>query len=212
MLTWTLCRLQPSGLQAVLFWLSRKRRVYVMAVSITTYHLEMLDPGELRPKRIDRGDLEIKRAEIPCPELSRFLYSAVGGDWYWIDRLGWSHRQWLDWLDRPELETWVAYLSGTPAGYFELEAQPQGNVEIAYFGVLTQFIGQGIGGHLLTAAVERAWAMGASRVWVHTCTHDHPGALANYLARGFRLFREEMTTKDLPAESPGPWPGAGRRP
>ena len=73
-----------------------------MAVSITTYHLEMLDPGELRPKRIERGDLEITRAEIPCPELNRFLYAAVGGDWFWIDRLGWTYRQWLDWLDRPE--------------------------------------------------------------------------------------------------------------
>jgi len=183
-----------------------------MAVAVTTYHLEMLDPGDLRPRLLGRRDLEVTRAEIPCPELSRFLYTAVGGDWFWLDRLGWTCRQWLDWLQRPELQTWVAYVAGTPAGYFELEAQAQGNVEIAYFGLLAQFLGQGLGGHLLTVAVEKAWAMGASRVWVHTCTLDHPAALANYLARGFRLFREETTTKELPAASPGPWPGAdGRR-
>jgi len=180
-----------------------------MAVAVTTYYLELLDPGDLRPKLLGRRDLEVKRAEIPCPELSRFLYTAVGGDWFWIDRLGWTYRQWLDWLQRPEFQTWVAYVAGTPAGYFELEAQAQGDVEIAYLGLLPQFLGQGLGGHVLTVAAEKAWAMGASRVWVHTCTLDHPAALANYLARGFRLFREETTTKELPAATPGPWPGAG---
>jgi GNAT superfamily N-acetyltransferase len=182
-----------------------------MAVRITTYHLEMLDPADLRPKRLARPDLEVTRAEVPCPELSRFLYSAVGGDWFWIGRLGWNYQQWLDHLDRPEVQTWVAYVAGTPAGYVELQAQPNGNVELSYFGLMRQFLGQGIGGHLLTVAVEQAWAMGAARVWVHTCTHDHPAALANYLARGFQLFRQEVADKELPAESPGPWPGAGGR-
>ncbi len=181
-----------------------------MAVRVTTYYLEMLDPGDLRPKRIERGDVEVRRAEIPSPELSRFLYTAVGGDWHWIDRLPWTYAQWLEYLDRPGFQTWVAYVAGTPAGYFELEEQPEGNVQIAYFGLLPQFVGQGLGGHLLTVAVQRAWAMGASRVWVHTCTLDHPAALANYQARGFRLFRREVTTKELPAHPPGPWPEAGR--
>jgi GNAT superfamily N-acetyltransferase len=84
----------------------------------------------------------------------------------------------------------VAYFSGTPAGYFELE-KDKGNVEIAYFGLLPQFIGQGIGGYLLTRAVEQAWQMSAERVWVHTYTLDHPNALSNYQARGFRIFKQE---------------------
>ncbi len=179
-----------------------------MKVDVTTYHLEMTDPGDLIPKRIEDENFDIRRAHIPLPELSRFLYTAVGGDWYWIDRLHWTYQQWLDWLDRPEMETWVASVSGTPAGYYELEAQAEDNVELAFFGLLPHCIGRGLGGALLTAAIGRAWHMGASRVWVHTCTLDHPSALANYCARGFRVFHEETHTEDLPDRSPGPWPGA----
>ncbi len=168
----------------------------------------MSSPAELRPARSSAPALSIHQAKIACPELSRFLYTAVGGSWYWIDRLGWTYRQWLDYLDRPELETWVGYVEGTPAGYFELEQQPQGSVEIAYFGLLPQFIGKGLGGRMLTRAVERAWEMESRRVWVHTCTLDGPAALANYRARGFRLFNTEVSEIDLPDHATGPWPNA----
>jgi GNAT superfamily N-acetyltransferase len=102
----------------------------------------------------------------------------------------------------------VAYASGTPAGYFELERQHDAAVELAYFGLLPRFIGQGIGGHLPTAAITRAWEMGARRVWVHTCTLDHPQALSNYQARGFRIVRVEERIEELPGEPLQPWPGA----
>jgi GNAT superfamily N-acetyltransferase len=85
------------------------------------------------------------------------------------------------------------------------------NLEIAYFGLLPQFIGRGIGGTLLTSAIERAWEMGAARVWVHTCSLDGPSALGNYQARGFRYYKEEETEVDLPEQTPGPWPGADKK-
>ena len=179
-----------------------------MHTEVTTYYLEMLSPSELRRAAVRVEGFEVKRAEIPCPELNRFLYTSVGGNWHWIDRLVWSYSEWLQYLDRPELETWVGYVSGTVAGYFELEMQKNREVEIAYFGLLPQFIGMGLGGSLLTAAVERAWKMGASRVWVHTCTLDGPFALRNYQSRGFRLFKKERAWKTLPDLPPGPWPGA----
>jgi GNAT superfamily N-acetyltransferase len=84
----------------------------------------------------------------------------VGGDWHWTDRLGWTRDEWLVYLDRPELETWIGYQEGTPAGYFEMERQPESQVELKYFGLLPQFIGRGLGGALLTAAVARAWRWG----------------------------------------------------
>jgi GNAT superfamily N-acetyltransferase len=179
-----------------------------MRVDVTTYYLEMTEAHALRPKPLRRQDVEIQQARVPCPELNRFLYTAVGGDWYWLDRLPWTYEQWRAWVEQPTVATWVAYVAGTPAGYFELEAQSGSNVELAYFGLLPQFIGAGLGGYLLTVAIERAWRMGAARVWVHTCTLDHPGALANYCARGFRVFREETHTQELPDRSLGPWPGA----
>lgn len=91
--------------------------------------------------------------------------------------------------------------AGVPAGYCEMEAQPGGDMEIVYFGLLSRFIGQGLGGHLLTAAVERAWELGSRRVWLHTCTLDHPTALAHYQARGFRIYRQETKSKELPPSS-----------
>lgn len=181
-----------------------------MKTVVTIYYLEMLGPEELRPSRARVAEFEVRRARVASPELNRFLYTAVGGDWYWTDRLGWSFEQWLDYLDRPELETWVGYVAGTPAGYFELEIQAEAQVELAYFGLLPRFIGQGYGGRLLTEAVTRAWAMGARRLWVHTCSLDGPAALASYQARGFRLYREERHEQELSAEPPGPWPGARR--
>src|SRR5262245_12156967 len=115
-----------------------------MKTEVTTYYLEMKDAGELRPARPSDVGLRVMRAEIPCPELNRFLYTAVGGDWYWIDKLGWTYDRWLTYVDRPELETWVAYVTGTPAGYFELERQSGSDVEISYFGLLSRFLGRGI--------------------------------------------------------------------
>lgn len=172
----------------------------------------MLAPDHLKQSSLVPRDLLLIKAGIPLPELNRFFYAAVGGDWYWIDRLPWTWGQWRAWVDRPELETWVAYQAGTPAGYFELEYQPGNSVEIVYFGVLKAFAGVGLGGYLLTQATHRAWQMrpGVQRVWVHTCSLDHPGALRNYLARGFSVFSEEETMVDLPDQPPGPWPGAER--
>ncbi len=178
---------------------------------VTIWHLELTDPLDFRPSaEPPREDVEIRQVEIPCPEFNRFMYAAVGGDWYWIDRLSWTYRQWLDWLQRPEVETWCLYVKGTPAGYFELEAQAAGSVEIVYIGLLPQFVGQGLGGWLLTAATRRARQIGGARVWLHTCSLDHRGAVANYRARGYRLFKEETIEQILPPQPPGPWPGAER--
>src|SRR5437870_5620297 len=142
----------------------------------------MLSRAERRPARHGATPFRLVRVEIPCPELNRFLYAAVGAGWSWYSRLPGDYGRWLAYLDRPEFETWVAYVSGTPAGYFKLERQPDDNVELAYFGVMPNFIGKGFGGELLAAAIARGWDMGARRVWVHTCTLDHPRALPNYQA------------------------------
>ena len=175
---------------------------------VTITSLEMNSRAELRAARSDPAAYRLMRAEVPCPELNRFLYASVGSRWWWFGRLSWDYARWLAYLDREELETWVAYVAGTPAGYFELERQPGAVVELAYFGLLPQFIGKGIGGALLTDAIARAWEMGAQRVWVHTCDLDHPLALANYQKRGFRVFRVEQTVEELPDTPLQPWPGA----
>jgi GNAT superfamily N-acetyltransferase len=160
------------------------------AHEVTTFYLEMLTRDELRPAR-GHAALEVRECELPQFELNRFLYRFVGADWAWNDKLGWSDQQWRDWAESPQLRTWIGYTRGSPLGYYELQKQPGDAVEIAYFGLAGRFIGQGFGGELLTRAIDSAWDWGARRVWVHTCTLDHPSALANYQARGMRLYHQE---------------------
>ena len=177
-----------------------------METQVTTYYLELRSLDELEPSGIEVPDIEIQEARIASPELARFLYTAVGRGWGWTDRLSWSRAKWLAHLERPEVTVWIAYLSGAIAGYVELEREPEDSVEIAYFGLLSQFMGMGIGGLLLSDTVERAFGAGAQRVWLHTCSLDSPRAMENYRARGFKLFDEETNLKDVP---PGPTDEAG---
>src|SRR5438874_10056258 len=140
-----------------------------MRVPVTVTHLDMRSPTDLRPKPAPGPDVATVRVPEPMPELNRFFYTAVGGDWYWIDRLRWTYADWQAYLNRPELETWVITVAGAPAGYFELERQSAGDVEIVYFGLLPPYTGRRLGGWALTEAVRRAWALDAARVWVQTC-------------------------------------------
>ena len=179
-----------------------------MQREVTIWYLEMLESLHLKPKRVRLEDFRIVKAEIPSVELQRFLYTAVGGDWFWVDRLPWTYQQWQSWTDRPELHTFVAYLRGTPVGYYNLEQQAHEHVEIAYFGLMPQFAGMGLGGALLTDALEQAWALGARRVHVNTCSLDGPAALTNYQARGMTIYKTHTFLKDLPDRAPGPWAGA----
>ena len=160
---------------------------------VTTYYLEITNPADVRPASSHTTPVQVQRAEIPCPALSRFLYTTVGRAWRWTDKLPWTDEQWLAYLDRPALQTWLGFVAGTPVGYFELERQDAGNVEIVTFGLLPQFTGHGFGGQLLNAAITQAWAFGATRIWLHTCSLDGPAALPNYQARGFRVYREETS-------------------
>lgn len=170
------------------------------------HYLEMSHPGQFVPAWLDHPELAIRRSQVACPEWSRFLFLAVGAKWYWDDRLRWPYERWLDWLNQPGVETWVLYVSGTPAGFFELEARPEGVWEIVYFGLLPQFTGQGFGGHLLSFAIERAWQQGARKLLVHTTSLDHPAALPNYRKRGFQLARTEETQTEIPDALPPAWP------
>src|SRR5262245_62196447 len=111
----------------------------------------MISRSELRPVARAGTAFDLVRAEIPCPELNRFLYTAVGARWWWYSRLPWDYARWMAYLDRPEIETWVAYVSGSAAGYFELERQGEAAVELAYFGLLPRFVAKALGGELLTA-------------------------------------------------------------
>ena len=159
---------------------------------ITTY-LEMLSPEQLRPKRCADGRLQIRERAEGDWRFNRDLYFAVGADWAWTDKRGWTDEQWQEYGLAPESRTFGGYCGEALAAYYELRRDGEGGIEIAYFGLLPAFVGKGLGGALLTDAIEQAWRTtpAVNRVWVHTCTRDHPRALANYQARGMVICRVE---------------------
>jgi len=157
----------------------------------------MRDPSSLRPARSDDPRIRIEQMQDCSPEYYRHLYVEVGRNYHWIDRLPWTDKEIADHLNKREISFWLMTYDGKTAGYFELRKCEDLSVEIAYFGLVPEFIGQGLGKHLLTAAIEQAWAGGANRVWLHTCTLDDKAAMPNYLKRGFQPFKTETYTVDL---------------
>lgn len=132
----------------------------------------------------------VLEASVRQWEFNRFLYVLVGTPYQWRDKLSWDDAEWKSYAEAEGLLTYVAYYDGSPAGYFEL-CYSNDEVEIGYFGLSPYFINRGFGGALLTCAIERAWDLNPKRVWVHTCTLDHPAALQNYLARGMVIYKTE---------------------
>jgi len=156
----------------------------------------MRSPNQLRPKRAE-ARFQVREQKEPNWVFNRDLYFRVGEQWEWIDKRSWTDDQWKEYANAPELRTFAGYYDEALAGYYELRSDAERGIEIAYFGLLPEFIGRGLGGALLTSAIEEAWArhggIAPKRVWVHTCNRDHPQALVNYQARGMIVFKVEET-------------------
>jgi GNAT superfamily N-acetyltransferase len=169
-------------------------------VEVTRTYLEMRSPSKLHPAAGPTDPLRLERIAA-CPgSFFRYLYAEVGRSYHWTDRLSWTDEQVRVHLGDSAVSLWLLTSGAAPAGYFELRAHDDRSIEIAYFGLLPEFVGRGWGGHLLTRAVETAWELKPERVWLHTCTLDHPAALPNYLKRGFQPVRQEVYRADLPPQ------------
>ena len=153
-------------------------------------HLEMRALSALRPTIKPLGDYKLQRERL-SPRVYRALYLAVGAEWLWRDRLVLDDEELDAYFASPNVQLWVLRVAGEAAGYFELQRHAEGRVEIVYFGLVARYFGRGLGGWMLTRAVEEAFAFGATILTLHTCTLDSPQALPNYLARGLVIAREE---------------------
>lgn len=169
-------------------------------VEVTRTYLEMSAPEDLEPAHLTDSRLRIDRVHACPASFYRYLYREVGRFYHWIDRLAWTDEEIRAHLGDTSVTLWVMYYDGAPAGYFELLRYEDGSTEIAYFGLLPEFLGRGLGKYLLSVAVERAWSGGANRVWLHTCTLDDPAAMPNYLKRGFKPFKQEKYSTTISAD------------
>lgn len=159
---------------------------------ILATYLHLSGREAFRPSTLNDTGLLLMRSHEPLVSFYRFLYDAVGRDFWWVDRLKWPDARLGKHLARPDVHLLVLYARGTPAGYAELDfASTEPGVELQYFGIIPEFQGRGLGKHLLSNAIEYAFDHGAERIWLSTRSTDGPRAIANYEARGFVPYRTE---------------------
>lgn len=136
--------------------------------------------------------------------LIRATHDRIAAPHHWSS-LQWNVDRWQELLSRPGVRTWIARVGTDVLGLVQLEARPEGEVEIIKFGLVPEFVGRGYGGHLLTVTIRLAWdtdpvdSAPISRVWLHTSSFDHPHALVNYRRRGFRQFAVRTNQRELPS-------------
>jgi GNAT superfamily N-acetyltransferase len=160
-------------------------------VAVTTSYLEMTSAAELVPAECPEGSVRLLRITACPPSFYRELYRRIGRDYNWFRRYHWSDREIAENLGTAGVAFYVLYCGEGAAGFFELRAEGD-EVEVVYLGLVTECRGRGLGKYLVTLALREAWAQGPARVWLHTCTLDHVAARAAYVARGMRVYREEV--------------------
>jgi GNAT superfamily N-acetyltransferase len=175
-------------------------------VSIPTLvtYLEMTTPPTTVPIRPPLAGIEIRVARRPTVSFYRYLYRAIGADWSWVVRQLLSDEELLQIIGDPAVEVNMLWVEGVPAGYAELDRRQAPDTELAYFGLLPEFIGRGLGRYLLDWTIRHAWRARPRRLWVHTCDLDHPRAVAVYQKSGFRVYDERIQQLELPAGAPLP--------
>lgn len=159
-------------------------------------HLEMTERPKLGPD--PEGAWTLRR--VPSPDLDWFrdLYRRVGEEWLWFSRLQMADAELAAIIRSPMVDVHALVHEGRDEGLLELDFHEAGQCELAFFGVTADLIGGGAGRWLMNRALELAWSRPVTRVWVHTCTLDHPSALAFYQRSGFRPFRRQIEIADDP--------------
>lgn len=168
----------------------------VPSSEVKTTYLEMF----VHPQRIvppPRDSLAVIHAKNPTVAYYRFLYDAVGRDYDWTSRKKLSATELAALMNDPRLEIHVLMADGVPAGFAELDRRIEGEIELVQFGLMPEFIGQGLGRYFLQWTIDNAWSYNPKRFWLHTCTKDHPASLSNYLKAGFAIYKEGLHEEDM---------------
>jgi GNAT superfamily N-acetyltransferase len=160
-----------------------------LEVAIT--HLEMTRPPRLPAPPPPALKLAVLRADDVSVPFYRYLYNTVGGPWLWYERRQISDHDLAAIIRHPEVEIYVLYVGGEPAGYAELDRRAMPDIELVFFGLMPHFIGRKLGPWLLHWVIDAAWARAPQRLWLHTCSLDHPRAIAHYQRAGFVPFKQE---------------------
>lgn len=167
-------------------------------IAAVVTHLEMLSQPPVRSAPQAPGTAI---RPVPQPEVGwyRDLYARVGAaDWLWFSRLGMAPEALEAIICNPKVEIFTVTREGRDEGLLELDFRTPNECELAFFGLTKALLGQGAGRLLMNTAIDRAWSRPIRRFWVHTCTLDHPDALAFYMRSGFIPFRRQIEIADDP--------------
>jgi len=160
-------------------------------------YLEINSPDEINSSE-PKINCKIEVKNPPDFQINKFFYKQIGKSYRWIDRLVWDDVKWMNYTNNSNLETYVLTENEELIGFFELLFHLElRKCEIAYFGILDQYIGQKYGGYLLSEALKLGFRKKTKKVWLHTCSLDHKNALKNYLKRGMKIFRSETINLDI---------------
>lgn len=161
---------------------------------VTTTYLQMFARPEqllLESLRPTREGISVIHARRPTVRYYRFLYQAVGGEYDWTSRRILSDEQLSALIHDPRDEVHVLHVNGVPAGFAELDRRIEDEIELVQFGLMSEFMGQGLGRYFLAWTIDKAWSHQPRRLWLHTCTNDHAAALPLYRKAGFEVYRQE---------------------
>lgn len=141
-------------------------------------------------------DLLLERWVAPSPDKYRLLYRRIGEPWLWFSRLELDDQELSAITHNAKIRIWAAVdRRGIEVGILELDFREAGQCEIAFFGLVPELAGQGLGKWLMAMALQAGWAEpGVERMWVHTCTLDGPGALNFYIKSGFTPYQRQVET------------------
>ena len=162
-------------------------------VPVKIFYVQMFGHAK-RPVPPPREGLTVVHAKNPTVSYYRYLYHTIGREYHWLSRGKLSDAELAVVLRDPRNEVHVLHVDRVPAGMAELDRPNADEIELVQFGLMPEFIGQGLGKFLLQWTIDKAWSYGPKRFWLHTCSLDHPRALPNYLKAGFTLYKEEMTS------------------
>ncbi len=160
--------------------------------------LEMLQRTSALPPPQPKGKVSLLKSEAPPVHFYRYLYDAVGRDYKWVDRKKMSDAAVAEILGDPKLELFVLYVDGCPAGMAELDFRLEGLGQLAYFGLVSDYVGRRLGYFFLYHATHIAWSRPISKFIVNTCTLDHPRALPLYQRMGFVPYAREERYIEMP--------------
>jgi len=145
-----------------------------------------------------REGITVTKVDTPSTEFYRHLYCSVGDDFSWVDRLVLSDDELKAIIQDDHVDIYVLAVGGETAGYAELDRREKNQIELVYFGLFPQFLGQGLGKYFLSWVLRQAWSFGPQRVWVHTCDLDHQAALPTYSKAGFTIYDEKIIDQVIP--------------